>query len=186
MGERPCNFCKQTAISTDHNQPPFRYGCPDLVLQLFIISKFLYPPIVFIFLVKLSLRLLFVKLSRPHSRLSHVIYFGIVITFLFDFSSMVSIFDLCILDSGENFESVQTSRYQGTGNLKINQGSVDILSDFYLLGINVTPILKLPLQMKRKIRLLLGFMIELLWVIPELACYPIKLLIHEAHAQAAV
>ncbi len=122
MGERPCNFYKQTAISTDHKQPPFRYGCPDLVLQLFPISKFLYPPIVIIFLVKLSLRLLFVKLSQPHNCLSHVIYFGIVFT-LFYFSSMVSIFDLCILDSGENFESVQTSRYQGTGNLEIIQGA---------------------------------------------------------------
>lgn len=75
---------------------------------------------------------------------------------------MVSILDLCILDSGENFESVQTSRYQGTGNLEIIQGSVDILSGFYVLGITVTPILKLPLQMKGKIRLLLGFMTELL------------------------
>ncbi len=95
--------------------------------------------------------------------LKHIIYYGIAFTSLFYFSGMICFLALCIPHPGENFlETVQTSRCQRTGNLEMIQGSVDILSDFYLLGIPVRPILKLNLRMKRKIGLLLIFMTGLL------------------------
>lgn len=96
-------------------------------------------------------------------RSRHLIFYGTTFTFLFYFSSIASFLVICILYPGENFlETVQTSRCQRAGNLEITQGSVDILNDFYPLGIPVPPILNLKLRMKQKTGILLIFMTGLL------------------------
>ncbi len=141
-------------------QIPYIFGgiLLTLDLQLFIISNFFYPPI--IFSVKLSLFLLLLKLFYP---LRYAIYYGMAFTLLFYLASMVSFLALCIPKPGKNFlETAQESRCRRSGRLEIVQGVVDILSDFYLLLIPIPTILQLSLRPRQKIGLLLIFMTGLL------------------------
>ena len=121
--------------------------------QLSLILRVIYGP--FIWIIKLSLFLLYLETFGRLKWLRRLVYVGAILTGLIYFSSMIALIILCAPRDGQTEQSyliaLSSPRCALSKPLSIALGSVNIVSDFYILIIPLPAVWSLQLPIRSKI-----------------------------------
>ena len=122
-----------------------------------VVTTAIYGPV--IFLVKLALFLLFLHLFGRLRWLRYFVWFGIAITGCFYIPGIIVPFALCAPSKGRTWlEMSFTPKCRSLQDYGIAQGTMNLISDFYLLFIPIPAVLSLQLPMRKKIGVIAIFM----------------------------
>ncbi|KAL8860624.1 MAG: hypothetical protein Q9178_002977 [Gyalolechia marmorata] len=123
-----------------------------------VVSTALYGPV--IFLVKLALFLLYLHLFGRLRWLKWLVWFGILFTGLFYIPGVFIPFTLCAPTKGETWleRSMTPKCRNGAQDYGVAHGTINVLSDFYLLIIPIPAVLSLKMPMEKKIGVIAIFM----------------------------
>ncbi|KAL8955576.1 MAG: hypothetical protein Q9193_006627, partial [Seirophora villosa] len=118
----------------------------------------LYGPV--IFLVKLALFLLYLHLFGRLRWLRWLVWFGILVTGCFYVSGPIVVFTLCAPARGDSWlgMSFKSKCRNGLQDYGVAQGTINLVSDFYLLVVPIPAVLALQLPKKKKIGVIAIFM----------------------------
>ncbi|KAI4170114.1 MAG: hypothetical protein LQ348_007176 [Seirophora lacunosa] len=118
----------------------------------------LYGPV--IFLVKLALFLLYLHLFGRLRWLRWLVWLGILVTGCFYVSGPIVVFTLCAPSRGDSWlgMSFKSKCRNGLQDYGVAQGTINLLSDFYLLVVPIPAVLALQLPKKKKIGVIAIFM----------------------------
>ncbi|KAI4176547.1 MAG: hypothetical protein LQ348_005968 [Seirophora lacunosa] len=172
------SVCAITYISLvvallDHG--PFGFHIWDLVvaniknssLLLALVLEGIYGP--FIWLIKLSVLLMYLQLFHPFPWARRMAWLGIIVTALFYFSTTIAKFGLCAPRGRVSYiEAFSAPRCNNTKKLGLVTGYFNVLSDIYLLALPVPCVWKLSLKPKKKLGVIAGFMTGI--SIAEMTC----------------
>lgn len=122
-----------------------------------VVSTAIYGPV--IFLVKLALFLLFLHLFGRLRWLKWLCWIGIAITACFYISGLIVPFALCAPRDGKSWlEMSLSTQCRNLQDYGIVQGTMNLVSDFYLLFIPIPAVLALQLPQKKKFGVIAIFM----------------------------
>lgn len=122
----------------------------------------LYGPTVF--LIKLSIFLLYLHLFAPSRRTRSLVYIGIVVVFVGNTVTTVLFGATCILRAGEDWaESHDSPRCVQSVEIGLASGLFNAITDYYVLWIPLPLVWNLNLPLRNKIGLGLIFMQGLLY-----------------------
>ncbi|KAL8767081.1 MAG: hypothetical protein Q9209_006308 [Squamulea sp. 1 TL-2023] len=123
-----------------------------------VVSTAIYGPV--IFLVKLALFLLYLHLFGRLRWLKLLVWGGIVFTGLFYIPAIFIAFILCGPSKGETWldRSMTSKCRHGAQDYGVAHGTINVLSDFYLLIIPIPAVLSLKMPMNKKIGVIAIFM----------------------------
>ncbi|KAL8689615.1 MAG: hypothetical protein Q9218_004757 [Villophora microphyllina] len=122
-----------------------------------VVSTAIYGPIIFV--VKLALFLLFLHLFGRLRWMRYLVWFGIAITGCFYISGMGVVFGLCAPRDGKTWlETSMTPQCRNLEDYGIAQGTMNLVSDFYLLIIPIPAVFSLQLPQKKKFGVIAIFM----------------------------
>ncbi|KAL9007966.1 MAG: hypothetical protein Q9173_006864 [Seirophora scorigena] len=126
------------------------------IIKLVVVT--LYGPA--IFLVKLALFLLFLDLFGRLRWLRWLVYLGILVTGCFYVSGPIVVFTLCAPSPGNSWLGMSFESKCGNGlqDYGVAQGTMNLVSDFYLLVVPIPAVLALQLPKKKKIGVTAIFM----------------------------
>ncbi|KAL8637703.1 MAG: hypothetical protein Q9228_005053 [Teloschistes exilis] len=112
-----------------------------------------------IFVIKLSIFLLYLRLFAPNIRMRYLIYAGIVYNFVTNIAIMVAFPAICAPRGSDNWITSleKTSCHNPLEDLAVAAGALNFASDVYILLLPVPMIWGLQLPMRRKIGLLTVF-----------------------------
>ncbi|KAI4199618.1 MAG: hypothetical protein LQ350_004493 [Teloschistes chrysophthalmus] len=117
----------------------------------------IYGPV--IFFVKLALFLLFLHLFGRLRWMRYLVWFGITITGCFYISGTAVVFGLCAPRDGKNWLGMSmTPQCRNLEDYGIAQGTMNLVSDFYLLIIPIPAVMSLQLPQKKKLGVIAIFM----------------------------
>ncbi|KAL8863020.1 MAG: hypothetical protein Q9178_000393 [Gyalolechia marmorata] len=123
---------------------------------LVLILEAIYGP--FIWIIKVSLFLLYRQVFAPIPYLQYLVWGGITVTGLFYWSTVVAAVALCAPRGSETYiMAFATARCGKTKQLAVATGVFNVLSDLYLLVIPVPATLALHLPRRKKVGLLVLF-----------------------------
>ncbi|KAL8946970.1 MAG: hypothetical protein Q9222_006702 [Ikaeria aurantiellina] len=130
-----------------HQDPP---------VILILILECLYGP--FIWLIKLSLFLLYLEIFSPLRYLRILVWVGVAVTALFYFPASIAKIALCAPRGRETYaQAYAASRCGDSKAINVCIGVFNIVSDLYLLVLPIRPTLKLNLPLRRRIGVLFVF-----------------------------
>lgn len=123
----------------------------------------IYGPV--IFFVKLALFLLFLHLFGCLRWMRYLVWFGITITGCFYISGTAVVFGLCAPRDGKTWLGMSmTPQCRNLEDYGIAQGTMNLVSDFYLLIIPIPAVMSLQLPQKKKLGVIAVFMTGFLYV----------------------
>ncbi|KAL8737106.1 MAG: hypothetical protein Q9181_002026 [Wetmoreana brouardii] len=124
---------------------------------LVLVLESLYGP--FIWLIKLSMFLMYLHFFAPHRYMHYLVWGGITVTGLFYFSSMVASLALCAPRGSETYIiSFATWRCHRSKALAVATGVMNVLSDLYLLILPIRETMRLHNTLRKRIGVLAVFM----------------------------
>ena len=133
---------------------------------LVLLTETLYGP--FIWIIKLSLFLLYLEIFTPYRWLKHAAWGGIIVTGLFYGSSSIIKLALCVPRGDENYiDAFSSRRCNKTKVLAIFGGVFNILSDLYLLVLPIPGTWKLQVPPRKKCAIMAVFMTGIRFVLKE-------------------
>lgn len=128
-----------------------------------VVGTAIYGPV--IFFVKLALFFLFLHLFGRLRWMRYLVWFGITITGCFYISGIAVVFGLCAPRDGKTWlEMSLTPQCRNLEGYGIAQGTMNLVSDFYLLIIPIPAVLSLQLPQKKKLGVIAIFMTGFLYV----------------------
>ncbi|KAL8704731.1 MAG: hypothetical protein Q9201_002115 [Fulgogasparrea decipioides] len=134
---------------------------------LVLVLESLYGP--FIWLIKLSMFLMYLHFFAPHRYMHYLVWGGITVTGLFYFSSMVASVALCAPRGSETYIiAFATRRCHGSKALAVATGVMNVLSDLYLLILPVRETMRLHNTLRKRIGVLAVFMTGLMALIASI------------------
>jgi large subunit ribosomal protein L36e len=125
-----------------------------------------YGPVLFV--IKLSLFLLYLRVFAPARWLRYLVYFGIIFNFLFYASNATIQSIYCTPYPGSTWNAFILSQLEHTNRcdqiitLSLVQSSVNIVSDVYMLILPIPAVWQLRLQTRQKMGVLSIFATGLL------------------------
>lgn len=130
-------------------------------LQLSVLYWTLYEP--FIFVIKLSLFLLYLQIFDSLRWLKFLVWSGILVNGAFYFSAMIVILVACTPQRGSNYlETFASPRCSKMMEMSLSIGIFSVISDVYLLIIPIPAVLPLQLPTRQKVGVLTVFLTGLL------------------------
>lgn len=123
---------------------------------------------VVLFLIKLTLFLLYLHIFSRVRWLKCLVWAGILLAAMF-YGSMIIVFSLiCTPRNGESYtEAYQTASCGKGPDVSLAAGIFNMISDIYLLLIPIPAVWRLKLEKKRKLGVLIIFATGFSWVVPE-------------------
>ncbi|KAL8712350.1 MAG: hypothetical protein Q9220_003501 [cf. Caloplaca sp. 1 TL-2023] len=130
-------------------------------IVLVLILDILYGP--FIWLIKLSLFLLYLQIFNPLRYLRYLVWIGVTVTILFYLPASIAKVVLCAPRRNETYaQAYATARCGDSKTINVCIGVFNIISDLYLLVLPIPATLALQLPRRKRIGALVVFMTGLM------------------------
>ncbi|MCJ1432718.1 hypothetical protein MMC27_002075 [Xylographa pallens] len=125
----------------------------------------IYP--IVIFLVKLSIFLLYLRLFGVHKVFRYLVYFGIAFQLIF-YTAMLAV-ESSLTVHCVSINALTIALCNDNNIIVVTQGAVNVVTDFYMLALPIPQVLHLNLKLRRKLGLLAIFMAGLIACLVSLA-----------------
>ena len=130
---------------------------------IFLLLETLYGPVIYI--IKVSLLLLYLNAFRPNILLRYCVWIGITVIGLFYFSVVIAEIAMCAPRNGNNYvHAIIQPRCGNVKDIGLVASVFNVVSDTYLLIIPIPAVWALQVTRKRKIGLTVVFGTGLMYV----------------------